>query len=394
LPPRILISAGEASGDYYAAQLAWELARRHPGIRYFGCAGPHLREAGVEPVIRSEDLAVVGLFEVVRHIPRIWRRFRTLVAAAAERRPDLAILTDSPDFNLRLARKLKALGVPVIYFVAPQVWAWRQGRVRIMRRVIDRLLCIFPFEEAFFTRHGVPVTYVGHPLTTRIRASLTREEFFRKHNIPVHRPLIAVLPGSRRSESLRHLPDLIGAARILSGTRQLTFVLPASPTCGAAFFEPHLAGTGIRAGSSIQVIEGDAWDALAHCDVALAASGTVTIEAMLLNTPMVTFYRVTPITWTVGKPLVKVPFYSMVNLIAEKAVVPELIQHDMTPERLAAETARLLDNPAERARMKDELSRVAARLSGPGDAIVRAADEVERLLNRSTVSKPVLEVSQ
>ena len=331
---------------------------------------------------------MVGIFEVVRHIPRIWRRFRTLVSAARARRPDVAILTDSPDFHLRVARKLKRLGIPVVYLVAPQVWAWRQGRVRTMRRVIDRLLCIFPFEEAFFTKHRVPVTYIGHPLATRVRSNLTREEFFRKHNIPLDRPLITMLPGSRRSESLRHLPDLIGAAWMLSETRELSFLLPASPTCGASFFEPHLVGTPIRA------IEGEAWDAMAHCDVALAASGTVTVEAMLLKAPMVTFYRVTPITWTVGKPLVKVPFYSMVNLIAEKPLVAELIQHDMTPGRLAAETARLLDNPAERERMKEELARVAARLSGPGDAIARAADEVDRILSRSNSSKPVLEVSQ
>jgi len=374
---RILISAGEASGDYYAAELARELVRRRKDLELFGCAGPHLRGAGVEPVIRSEDLAVVGIFEVVAHIPRIYGLFRTLVDAARARRPALAILTDSPDFHLRLARKLKALGIPVVYLIAPQVWAWRQGRVRIMRRVIDRLLCIFPFEEAFFTKHGVPVTYIGHPLATRVRPSLTREEFFRKHNLPADRPLITVLPGSRRSESLRHIPDLIGAARILSASRPLSFLLPASPTCGAAFFEPHLAGTPIRA------IEGEAWDAMAHCDVALAASGTVTVEAALLNAPMVTFYRVTPLTWMVGKPLVRVPFYSMVNLIAEKRLVPELIQHDMTPERLASAAAGLLDNPAERARMKEGLAQVAARLSGSGDAMARAADQVERLLEVS-----------
>ena len=381
-PPRVLISAGEASGDYYAAELARELSRRHPGIEFFGCAGPRLREAGVEPVVRSEDLAVVGIFEVVRHIPRIWRRFRTLLAAAAHRHPALAILTDSPDFHLRLARKLKRLHIPVVYLIAPQAWAWRQGRVRLMRRVIDRLLYIFPFEEAFFTKHGVPVTYIGHPLATRVRPSLTREAFFAKHNIPPDRPLITVLPGSRRSESLRHLPDLIGAARILAETRAVSFLLPASHNCGTAFFESHLAGTPIRA------IDGEAWDAMAHCDVALAASGTVTVEAMLLNAPMVTFYRVTPITYAVGKPLVSVKFYSMVNLIADKAVVAELIQQDMTPARLAAETARLLDNPAERARMKEELARVAALLSSPGDAISRAADEVDRLLMSSSKSVP------
>jgi lipid-A-disaccharide synthase len=300
-----------------------------------------------------------------------------LIEAAARQKPDLAILTDSPDFHFRVARKLKRLGVPVVYLVAPQVWAWRKGRVKTMRRVIDRLLCIFPFEEAFFERHGVPAVYIGHPLATRVRSSLSREDFFRKHNLPAGRPLITVLPGSRRSEALRHMPELVRAAGILSSTRPLSFVLPASPTCGAAFFAESVAGSPIRA------IEGEAWDAMAHCDVALAASGTVTVEAALLGAPMVTFYRVTGVSWALGKWLVDVPFYSMVNLIAEKRVVPELMQDRMTGERIAAETTRLLDHPSEQCKMKEELARVSALLSGGGDAIIRAADEVERMLEVS-----------
>lgn len=374
--PRILVSAGEASGDYYAAELVRELRRRRPDAEFFGCAGPHLREQGVRPIIRSEDLSVVGIVEVVGHLPRIWRRFRELIGAAAREKPDLAILTDSPDFHFRVARKMKRLGIPVVYLVAPQVWAWRQGRVKTMRRVIDRLLCIFPFEERFFKERGVPVTYIGHPLATRVRPSLTREEFFRKHNLDPNRPLMAVLPGSRRSEALRHLPELLRASQILSKDRSLSFVLPASPTCGAEFFREPLAGSAIRA------IEGDAWDAMAHCDVALAASGTVTVEAALLGAPMVTFYRVTAVSWAIGRMLVKVPFYSMVNLIAGKRVVAELMQDDMTGERIAAEASRLLDNAAERGKMKEALARVATMLipRGRADAIGRAADEVERML--------------
>jgi lipid-A-disaccharide synthase len=370
-PRSILVSAGEASGDYYAAELVRELRRRWPQCNFFGCAGPQLREAGVEAVIRSEDLSVVGIVEVLGHLPRIWRRFRTLIRAAAQRKPDLAILTDSPDFHFRVARKLKRLGIPVVYLVAPQVWAWRKGRVKTMRRVIDQLLCIFPFEEEFFRQHFVPVTYIGHPLATRVRPTLSRAEFFRKHNLPDGRPLVTVLPGSRRSEALRHLPELARAAAILSRDRPLSFILPASPTCGAAFFAKPLAGSDIRP------IEGEAWDAMAHCDVALAASGTVTVEAALLGAPMVTFYRVTGVSWAIGRLLVDVPFYSMVNLIAGKKVVPELMQNQMTGEALAAETARLLDNATERAKMKDDLARVAALLSGTGDAIIRAADVVE-----------------
>jgi lipid-A-disaccharide synthase len=373
-PRSILVSAGEASGDYYAAELVRELRRRWPECDFFGCAGPHLREAGVEAVIRSEDLSVVGIVEVLGHLPRIWLRFRELIRAAAKRKPDLAILTDSPDFHFRVARKLKRLRIPVVYLVAPQVWAWRKGRVKTMRRFIDQLLCIFPFEESFFRQHRVPVTYIGHPLATRVRPALSRAEFFRKHKLPDGRPLVAVLPGSRRSEALRHLPELVRAAEILGKDRPLSFILPASPTCGAAFFAEHLDG------STIRPIEGEAWDAMAHCDVALAASGTVTVEAALLGTPMVTFYRVTGASWAIGKLLVDVPFYSMVNLIAGKRVVPELMQNEVTGERIAAETARLLDNAGERAKMKEELARMSVLLSGTGDAIVRAADAVERAL--------------
>jgi lipid-A-disaccharide synthase len=372
-PRSILVSAGEASGDYYAARLTAELRRRWPECRFFGCTGPNLRELGVETIIRSEDLAVVGLVEVLEHLPRIWLRFRRLIAEARRRKPELAILTDSSGFHLPVARKLKRLGIPVIYLIAPQVWAWRKGRVKIMRRTLSRLLCIFPFEEAFFREHGVPVTYIGHPLVGRVRPTLTREQFFRKHNLPLDRPLVAVLPGSRRSETLRHIPDLVRAAGILSATRELSFVLPASRNCGADFFREPLAG------SPIQAIEGEAWDAMAHCTVALAASGTVTVEAALLGAPMVTFYRVTPLTWQIGRHLVDVPFYSMVNLIAEKPVVAELIQDAMTGERIAAEAGRLLDNAADRAKMKEELALVAARLAGneEGDPMTRAADAVQ-----------------
>jgi lipid-A-disaccharide synthase len=381
-PRSILVSAGEASGDYYAAELVCELRRRWPECDFFGCAGPHLRDAGVEAVIRSEDLSVVGIVEVLGHLPRILRRFRELIRAATQRRPDLAILTDSPDFHFRVARKLKRLGIPVVYLVAPQVWAWRKGRVRTMRRVIDQLLCIFPFEESFFQQHGVPVTYIGHPLANRVRPALSREEFFRKHKLPDGRPLVAVLPGSRRSEALRHLPELVRAAEILGRDRALSFILPASPTCGAAFFTEHLDSSRIKA------IEGEAWDAMAHCDVALAASGTVTVEAALLGAPMVTFYRVTAASWAIGKLLVDVPFYSMVNLIAGRKAVPELMQNDMTGELLAAETLRLLDKTVEREKMKTELARVSAALSGTrldagSDAIMRAADAVERVLEVS-----------
>ena len=294
----------------------------------------------------AASLAVVGLVEVVAHIPRIYGEYRKLLAAAATARPDLAILTDSPDFHLRVARKLHRQGIPVVYLVAPQAWAWRKGRVREMRRTLHRLLCIFPFEEEFFTRHGVPTTYIGHPLAGLVRPALTRDEFFRKHRLAAERPLVTVLPGSRRGEAARHLPALLDAVERIYREQAVNVVLPASATTGAAFFPERLGR------SPIQVIEGESWDAMAHADLALAASGTVTVEAALLGTPMVTFYKVTPLSWLAGKFLVDVPFYSMVNLIAGRAVVPELMQGQMTGENLAREALRLLTD--ERAARRDE----------------------------------------
>lgn len=364
---KILVSAGEASGDLYASLVVDQLRALWPDADFFGCAGPRLRAAGVRAVVDAASLAVVGLVEVVSHIPRIYGEYRKLVRAARAEKPDLAILTDSPDFHLRVARELHRDGVPVVYLVAPQVWAWRKGRIAQMRRVLDRVLCIFPFEEEFFRKEGVRATYIGHPLAGLVRASLTREAFFRKHGLDSGRPLIAVLPGSRRGEAARHLGPLLDAVERMERIQPANWVLPASATAGAGFFRERTRG------SAIQVIEGESWDAMAHADLALAASGTVTVEAALLGTPMVTYYKVTTPSWLAGKLLVNVPFYSMVNLIAERAVVPELMQSRMTGENIAAEARRLLTDPAARAEMQAGLAEVRARLSGETDAPRRAA---------------------
>ncbi len=364
---RILVSAGEASGDLYAARLVEELRRLEPDAEFFGCTGPRMRTAGVRTVVDAVDLAVVGLVEVVAHLPRIYGEFRKLLASARENRPAIAVLTDSPDFHLRVARRLKRDGIPVVYLVAPQVWAWREGRVKQIRRYVDRLLCIFPFEEAFFRRHDIPAVYIGHPLSGMVRAKLTKAEFFRKHRLAADRPLVTMLPGSRKGEAGRHLPALLEAAELLNRERALNFVIPAAATTGVAFFESRIGR------APVKVIEGEAWDAIAHADVALAASGTVTVEAALLGTPMVTFYKVTGISWLLGKMLVRTPFYSMVNLVAERKIVPELMQAEMTGVRLAGEARRLLDNAGEREHMKKDLSEVARRLSSVEDPIQRAA---------------------
>jgi lipid-A-disaccharide synthase len=371
---KILVSAGEASGDLYASLLVAELLRRWPGAEFFGCTGPRMREAGVRTVVDAASLAVVGLLEVVSHIPRIHNEYRKLLAAARAGKPDFAILTDSPDFHLRVARQLKKDDIPVVYLVAPQAWAWREGRLPMMRRTIDRLLCIFPFEEEFFRRRGIAATYIGHPLARRVRPSFTRAEFFRKHRLPESRPLIAVLPGSRRGEASRHLPAICDAVERLYREQAASFVLPASATTGSAFFRERIGR------APIQVIEGESWDALAHCGLALAASGTVTVEAALLGTPMVTFYKVAAPSWVLGKLLVRVPFYSMVNLIAGRPLVPELIQGRMTGEALAEEARRLLADDGARERMREGLAEVKRRLASAADPIERAAAVIEELL--------------
>ena len=371
---KILISAGEASGDRHAVEVVDELRRRMPDADFFGCAGARLRERGVRPIVRSESLAVVGLLEVVQHIPRIWGEFQKLIAAAEREKPDIAFLTDSPDFNLRVAAKLKRLGVPVVYYVAPQVWAWRSWRVKRIRRIVDRLLCIFPFEEPWFNERGVATTYVGHPLASELRPSSDREAFLAEYGLDPTKPTLAVLPGSRSGEAGRHMPPVLDAVDRLRETRELNVVLPASSTTGRAFFEPLLGGR------SIAVAENDARRALAHCDAALVASGTATVEAALLEAPMVVFYKVTLVSWMLGKLLVNVPYYSMVNLLADRMVVPELMQEDCTGERLAAEAAKLLDDDESRVTMKRDLVQIRQKLQGTEPAARKAAEEVCKLL--------------
>ncbi len=313
---------------------------------------------------------MVGIFEVVSHLPRIYGEYRRLASAIETERPDVAILTDAPDFHLRLARRLHEAGVPVFCYVAPQVWAWRKGRVRQLKRHIQHLLCIFPFEEPFFREHGVTATYVGHPLADEPPETLSRADYFARHGFDLAKPLVALLPGSRRGEAERHLPVLRETVGLLGRWKPLNLVLPASSTTGAAFFAERIGDL------SVQIVEEGASQALAHADLALVASGTATVEAALAGTPMVVFYRVSAPTWVVGKLLVDVPFYSMVNLMAGRRIVPELIQGDCRAARLAEEARRLLADESARRRMRDELSAVGRALRGQQPAARRAADVI------------------
>lgn len=379
---RILVSAGESSGDMYAAQLVRSLREHRNGITFFGCTGPRLKEAGVETVIDTGKLAVVGLAEVVSHLPGIYREYRRLLRAIRRNPPDAAILTDSPDFHLRLARHLKRLGTPVYYLVAPQVWAWRQGRVRQISERVKKLFCLFPFEQPWFRDRGVDAYYIGHPLAAKVKPRWTKRQFFERHGLCPNIQTIALLPGSRAGEARRHMPDVLGAAELLRRRFRLQFILGT----------PHgFAQRGVYStfrerisALSIKVIEDEPWDVLAHADVALAASGTVTVEAAVLGTPMVTFYKVTNLSWRAGRWLVKVPYLSMVNLIAGRLVVPEHIQTDMTPENLARSAATLLQEPGKAQQMRAELLQIKQSLTASADPLLTAASIIAADLDHAT----------
>jgi lipid-A-disaccharide synthase len=368
---RILVSAGEASGDMYASELVHALSKISGRISFFGCTGSRLREAGVETVVDSQRLSVVGLAEVVAHLPGIYLEYRRLLRYLRRHTPEAAILTDSPDFHLRLARHLKNLGVPVYYLVAPQVWAWRTGRVRQVAQRVRKLFCLFPFEEKWFRERGVDAHYIGHPLATAVRPQMSKADFFRRHQLQTDLQTLALLPGSRAGEALRHLPDLLDAVSLLRREFGLQVLLATpkgfSERAVLEKFKERIVAL------SIKVIEDGSWDVLAYADLALAASGTVTIEAAVLGTPMVTFYKVMALSWWAGRWLVKVPYLSMVNLIAGRRVVPELIQNDMTPANLAAAAAPLLRDGQESGRMRYELLKLKQVLTGPSDPFECAA---------------------
>lgn len=368
---QFLVSAGEASGDMYAAGVVRHLTGMLPGARFYGCAGPGLQALGVEPVVDSSRLSVVGLAEVVSHLPRIYFEYRKLIDFARRNRPDAALLTDSPDFNLRVARQLKRLGIPVYYLVAPQVWAWRQGRVKTIRKLVDKLFCLFPFEQEWFRARGVDASYIGHPLAAVARPRYSRERFLEIHHLSRENPIVVLLPGSRAGEARRHLPVLLDAISILRGRFPLSVILATPEGFQArgifAEFRERVSA------QSIQIIENQTWDCISHADLALAASGTVTIEAAVLGTPMVTFYKVNRLSWWAGRRLVKAPFLSMVNLIAGRRIVPELIQHDMTPGKIAAAAEELLSGTAEADRMRADLASVRAALTPLNDPFRQVA---------------------
>ena len=369
--PEILISAGEASSDMYAARLATALQAR-TGARLFGMGGKRMAEAGVELIADYHQVAVVGISEVLHKIPTVVGVQRKIASEAARRRAALAILVDSPGTHLGVARRLKNNGIRVGYFIGPQVWAWRPGRVRVVKRLVELMVVILPFEEEIYRGAGVPVDFVGHPLVDVVKASMGRAEFARRFGLDAGRPIVTLLPGSRRGEIERHYPLIMEACERLSqdvkGRGPAQFVLAAAPALGTDLFAPYA-----RPGVSVTRVEGATYDALGAADCAIVASGTATVEAALLGTPMVVVYRVSPTSAFVLRRMVRSPFIAMVNLIAERRVVPELIQDQFTPATVEQEVRKLLESAAARDEMKAGLAEVRVKL-GPGGAIERAAD--------------------
>jgi lipid-A-disaccharide synthase len=424
---RILISAGEASGEMYGAQLIEALRRaaiparvatglgpvpagpspastQELQLEFFGAGGDRMRAAGCEIVVDAKDLAVVGITEVVSHLPKILGLYRKLISAADENdnenRPALAIVIDAPSFNWRVARQMRRRGIPVVYYVCPQFWAWRQGRVKLLRKYINKALVIFPFEERFYRDRGVDATFVGHPLADLPGPAISREAYAVENQLDAAKPWITLMPGSRRKEAGMNLPTILEAAGRLQidrpekdrpGKDRLSggyeFLLPVARTLDAAFFKQWIATTTeTRQAASVQGkihLVPEALPALFHSRAAIVASGTATVEAAIMGTPFVMVYRVSALTYALGKPRVKVPYFAMVNLIAGEEVVPELVQHKFTVENVIAEMNKIIPEGEPRTHMIERLAAVKAKLkrgSGGAHPAERAAEIILKML--------------
>ncbi len=373
---RILISAGEASGEMYGAQLIEALRRRDPSLEFFGAGGDRMRAAGCDTVVDAKDLSVVGITEILSHLPKIYGLFHKLIAEADRRRPDLAIVIDSPAFHWRVARQMHKRGIPVMYYVCPQFWAWRQGRVRLLRKYITKALVIFPFEEKFYRERGVDATFVGHPLADLPSPAIERTEYAAQHALEAAKTWITLMPGSRVKEVRMNLPTILESASRLGSDYE--FLLPVASTLDRSFLE-RLIGNRYP----IRLVS-EALPALAHSRAGIIASGTATVEAAMMGTPFVMVYRVTPLTYFLGRPRVKVPHFAMVNLIAGKEVVPELVQNDFTSENVVARVNEIIPDGPIRDKMAEGLAQVQTLLRGsnPGGfhAAERAADAILALL--------------
>jgi lipid-A-disaccharide synthase len=387
--PLVFLSAGEASGEHYGAALMEALQTRLPAARFFGLGGARMTSLGFRPVVRAEEVAHMGITEVVRHAPYIYQQFQRLKWAIVAERPALAVLIDFPDVNLRLAEHLHRHGVPVVYFVSPQLWAWKKRRIRRVQRFVDRMLVIFPFEEPFYRTHGVRADFVGHPLVSLAPPAVTREAFARQHGLDASKAWVALLPGSRQREVHLNLPTMLEAMTALGNGYQ--YVLPVAPTVERASVEAMVSNANPDKPDSDRpapVLVDDARVALYHARASIVASGTATVEAALLGNPFVVVYRLSRLSYAIARRMVTVPHVAMANLIAERRVVPELIQDGFTPEAVVAAIQPLLADGPQRDAAIAGLREVRQRLEtqGEGTAVDRVASICVELL--TTCSNP------
>ena len=378
---RVMISCGEASGDLYAGALATEIRALDSSATVLGFGGDRLRAAGARLIGDYHKFAVTGITEALSVVPRSIAMYRQLLATARDERPEVFVAIDFPDFNLRLASAVHRLGIPVVYYVTPQLWAWRKGRVRTLRRIAERLLVIFPFEPAFYRSAGVDVEFVGHPLVDLAVAREPREPFLRALGLDPSKPTVALLPGSRRNELQAIVPAMSGALGLIAqALPSVQFVIARASNLAIDAFD--VLRTGVD--RSIAIVEGRADDVLAAADVAITASGTATVQAAIHECPMVIVYRLSPLTYRLGKPFVHVDTYGMANLVAGERIVPELIQDDLTPESVARETLAFLQDPERLQQTKARLRDVRARLGKPG--VSRRV--AERVLEVAVAARP------
>jgi len=367
----------------YGAQLIEAIRRRDRSCEFFGAGGPAMRAAGCDTIVDARDLSVVGISEILSHLPKIYGLFHKLIREADRRRPDLAIVIDSPAFNWRVARQMHKRGIPVIYYVCPQFWAWRQGRVRLLRKYVDKALVIFPFEEKFYRDRGVDATFVGHPLAEVSRPQIERSEYAAKYKLDAAKPWITLMPGSRVKEVRMNLPTILESAAKLGSSYE--FLLPIAPTLERASLQSLIGSQPVR-------VVNEALPALALSRAGIIASGTATVEAAMMGTPFVMVYRVTPLTYLLGRSAVKVPHFAMVNLIAGKQVVPELIQHDFTADNVVGQLNQIIPDRPARDHMIAALADVRVRLRGQGPqtkpAADRAADTIINFIEYRRTTKP------
>lgn len=364
---KIMIVTGEASGDLHGANLVRSLKSQNPELQFCGMGGPELASLGVEIIFDAAKVSVVGFFEVFFHLKDIWHAQRLLRRRLATDPPDLLILIDLPDFNLLLAKKAKKLGIPVFYYISPQLWAWRSGRVKTIKARVDKIGVILPFEEEFFRKRGVEAHYVGHPLLDTVKTRVTKEQFYKHHGISDKSLCIGLFPGSRKREVSSLLPIFLSAAKLLqeNSPEKIIFFIPKASTIGRLEFEA--AGLlKYQSHLDIRIIEDNRYDMMAACDAVVTASGTVTLELAILEVPMIVVYKLSPLTYQLGKRLVKVDFFSLVNLIAGYSAVPELLQHEVTAGKIAAELSAITTQPARLQEMKQALKEVKNKLGESG----------------------------